>query len=291
MELPPEDLRGAVFKKGVAALKNAGIQNPALDAAVLLGYVTGESPSTVLLDRGLALAPDETTIYMALVQKRCGRTAVSRLVGSREFYSRDFHITDDVLDPRPETEILVEQAIRCLEDQDGWSRVLDIGTGSGAIAVTVAAQVPHARVIATDISKAALDVARQNAERHAVLERVSFIQADLLNGFREEGHFHVILSNPPYVSSSQFKGLQVEVREGDPLMALVSGPNGTEYYPPLVHRSMDLLVGNGSLMVEVSGGQAGAVAGIFEEAGFAEVAIVNDLSGTGRVVKGKKKNA
>jgi release factor glutamine methyltransferase len=151
--------------------------------------------------------------------------------------------------------------------------------------------VVRARVIATDISKAALDVARRNAERHAVLDRVSFIQADLLNGFRKEAYFHVILSNPPYVSCAQFEGLQEEVREGDPLIALVSGPNGIEHYPPLINRSMELLVRNGNLMVEVGAGQAGVVAGMFEGAGFKEVAIVNDFSGIGRVVRGKKKNA
>jgi len=291
MDALPGDQRHAAFKRGVATLKEAGIQNPALDAAVLLGYVTGESPATVLLDRGATLAPSETRQYSTMVQKRCERIAVSRLVGAREFYSRKFHITDDVLDPRPETEILVEQAIHCLEDLEGSPTVLDIGTGSGAIAVTVAAEIPRARVTATDISMAALVVARRNAACHSTLERVDFIQANLLDGIRGERNFHVILSNPPYIAGAQFDDLQEEVWKGDPAVALVSGPDGTECYPPLVKCSMELLVPDGSLMVEVGAGQADIVAGIFDQERFVDITIVNDLAGTGRVVKGKKKNA
>jgi release factor glutamine methyltransferase len=120
---------------------------------------------------------------------------------------------------------------------------------------------------------------------------VNFIQADFLNGIRGEGNFQIILSNPPYISSAQFENLQEEVREGDPMVALVSGPDGTECYLPIVERSMDLLGLDGSLMVEVGAGQCRVVAGIFKQAGFVDVQIVDDLAGTGRVVKGKKKNA
>ncbi len=291
MEISPDNRKHTAFKRGVVALKKAGIENPALDASILLGFVTGEPPSTVLLDRESTLAPSETELYSTLVQKRCGWVAVSRLVGGREFYSRNFYITEDVLDPRPETEILIEEAIRCMEDLQESPAVLDIGTGSGAIAVTLAAEIPRARVTATDISMAALAIARRNALRHSVLERVNFIQTNLLNGIRGEGSFHVILSNPPYISRTQFESLPKDVREGDPMVALVPGPDGTECYFPLVARSRELLGAEGSLMVEVGAGQCDIVAGIFDQAGFADVHIVNDLAGTGRVVKGKKKSA
>ena len=301
MEVSPGDRKQVVFKRGVADLKAAGIENPALDAAVLLAFVTGEPPATVLLDRGSALAPSEIELYGALVRKRCGRVAVSRLMGSREFYSREFYITDDVLDPRPETEILVEQAIRCLEGLEGNPAVLDIGTGSGAVAVAVAAQIPRARITATDISMPALVVARRNAVSHSVQERVNFLQTDLLEGIRVEGirekgiqrdgGFHLILSNPPYISCAEFENLQEEVRGGDPRVALISGPEGTECYSPLAERSMGLLCAGGSLMVEIGAGQGDVVAGIFHQAGFVDIQIVDDLAGIGRVVKGKKKYA
>jgi release factor glutamine methyltransferase len=283
--------RGVAFRDGVAALKEAGIESPVLDAAVLLGHVTGELPATVLLDRESILKPSEKELYSTLVRKRCGRVAVSRIVGAREFYSRSFHITSAVLDPRPETEILVEQAIRCLEDMDGTLAVLDVGTGSGAIGVTVAAQIPRARVTATDISMAALAVARRNAKCHQVQDRMNFLQADLLDGIKDQGFFQAILSNPPYISRCQFDSLPEEVRRGDPTVSLVSGHGGTEFYPPLAERSLELLGTGGSLMVEVGAGQDSIVAGIFHRAGYEDVQVVNDFAGIGRVVKGKKRNA
>ena len=212
-------------------------------------------------------------------------------MGEREFYSRNYLVKEDVLDPRPETEILVEEAIRCLKDIKGDPAVLDIGTGSGAIAVTVAAELPRTRVTATDISMAALAVARRNAVRHNVGKRLNFIQADLLNGIRGEGNFQAILSNPPYIAHDLFQDLQDEVRKGDPMVALVPGAEGTECYAPLARSAMNLLEEGGRLIVETGTGQAEVVAGIFRQAGLADVRIVHDLAGTGRVVTGGKEYA
>lgn len=291
MQPPLDERRQAVFKKGVDALREAGIENPALDAAVLLGYVTGEPPESVLLERDRTVDPSARALYSTLISRRCGRAAVSRLIGSREFFSRKFSITPEVLDPRPETELLVEEAVRFLEGREGALRVLDVGTGSGVIAVTVALELPLARVTATDISLPALAVARRNATLHAVRDRVDFIQTDLTSGVRGGGLFDAVLSNPPYISLRDFDSLPEEVRSGDPMQALVSGDAGTEHYPVLAQRSLALLAGGGCLMVEVGAGQAGDVARILTRAGFEEVATVNDLAGHGRVVKGIRKNA
>ena len=291
MEIPLVDRRGILFQKGVDALKAVGIENPALDASVLLGYVTGVPVDAVLMDRNSVVTPSESRSYEALIRKRCERIPVSRLLGEREFYSRNFHVNGDVLDPRPETELLVEEALLNLEKLEGNASVLDIGTGSGAIAVTIASQLPRVWVTATDISMAAIAVARRNAGRHRVQDRVDFVQANLLNGIRGSGCFHLIVSNPPYIPHALFDSLPDEVRKGDPMVSLVPGENGTECYPPLAEGAMDLLHTDGSLMVEVGAGQCGHVAGIFKKAGFADVTIVHDLAGTGRVVKGQKKNA
>ena len=291
MGTPQAEGRHGAFVRGVAALKEAGITNPALDAAILLGYAAGEAPDTVLLDRKSTLAPSEAALYDALIRKRCTRVAVSRVVGGREFYSRHFKITDDVFDPRPDTEILVEEAIRYLEKIEGDPTALEIGTGSGAVAVTIAAEVPRVRITATDISLAALAVARQNAVRYAVSDRIRFLQADLMKGIRKRERFHAILSNPPYISIGELPDLHQEVREGDPPVALLSGPEGTEYYPLLAEGSMGLLLPGGSLMVEVGSGQDTVVAAMFERAGFTDIRVVNDLAGIGRVVKGIKKSA
>lgn len=291
MEVTRDARRRLIFTRGVATLKEAGLETPALDAAVLLGYVTSEPPETVLLDRESFLTPSKADLFNALVRKRCEGTAVSRLVGEREFYSRKFFVNQDVLDPRPETETLVEHALCCLRSMDKPPAVLDVGTGSGAIAITIAAELLSTRVTATDISLAALAVARRNARRHAVGRRIAFVQADLLDGIRRGERFDIILSNPPYISFAQFENLPAEVRGGDPKTALVSGPEGVEFYMPLVEGSKDLLVPGGSLMVEVGDGQGAAVAGMFQRAGFENVHIVDDLGGRGRVVAGKKKDA
>jgi len=291
MEGPVVDSRGILFRKGVGALKNAGVQSPALDAAVLLGYVTGIPAAMVLVDRDSVVTPCESRTYSSLIRKRCERIAVSRLVGEREFYSRSFHVNEDVLDPRPETEILVEKAVLDLEELEGNAAVLDIGTGSGAIAITIAALLPKVRVTATDISMAALVVARRNARRHRVQNRVDFVQANLLNGIRGGGCFQLIVSNPPYIPRALFDDLPDEVRKGDPMVSLVPGENGMEFYRPLAEGAMERLNADGSLMVEVGTGQCDHVAGIFEQAGLKDVAITHDLAGTGRVVRGRKKNA
>jgi release factor glutamine methyltransferase len=283
--------RGEVFEQGVAALKGAGVENPALDAAVLLGYVTGAPTGAVLLDRQLHMSSGQRDLYHGLILKRCQRVPVSRLLGEREFFSRNFYITPDVLDPRPDTEILVEEAMKFLEEYTGRPYILDVGTGSGAIAVTLAAQMPGARIAATDISFRALKVARSNALRHGVLDRIDLIQTDLFSGIRGEGKFSMIVSNPPYVSCSQHERLDKEVREGDPEVALVAGPEGTEFYPRLLGQAGKMLSPGGSLMVEVGQGQDKAVAGMFCDAGLTDVCIIKDLGGIGRVVTGRTENA
>ena len=291
MEIMPVDSRGMLFQKGVRALKGAGVQSPALDAAVLLGYATGVPAATVLMDRDLVVTPGQSRSYAALIRKRCERIAVSRLLGEREFYSRAFHVNEDVLDPRPETEILVEEAVCSLAKLEGSPSVLDIGTGSGAVAVTIAAQLPGVRVTATDISMAALVVARRNALRHHVQDRVAFVQANLLDGVRGGGCFNLIVSNPPYIPRALFDSLPDEVRKDDPMLALVPGEHGTECYRPLAVGGMDFLSADGYLMVEVGAGQSAHVAGIFEKAGFADVAVIQDLAGIDRVVTGRKNRA
>jgi release factor glutamine methyltransferase len=166
--------RGEAFRRSVSLLGEAGIGNPALDASVLLGYVTGEEPATALMERSKVLTADEAALYETLIERRCRRETVSRLTGQKEFYSRVFHTTPDVLDPRPETEILVEKALHHLKDLTGKPKVLDIGTGSGVIAVTLAAENRNAVVTATDISPAALKTAAANSARHGVSDRVRF---------------------------------------------------------------------------------------------------------------------
>ena len=284
-----EDLdRAEAFRKGVSILKGAGIANPALDTSVLLGHITGEAPGTVLLERNKVLTNDESARFAALIERRCNREVVSRLVGTKEFFSRAFRTSQNVLDPRPETEILVDEALDCVRRLPGHPKVLDVGTGSGVIAVTLSIEDPRVSVVATDICFNALKLALANARDHGVSDRICFIKADLAQCFAETACFDLLVSNPPYVSRGEYPALPTEVRIGDPVSALVAGPEGTEFFEPLVRWAGILLRPGGALLVEVGAGQSLFVEEIFRNGGFKEVATLPDLAGIGRVVKGKR---
>lgn len=280
-----------LFRDAIETLRDSGIENPALDAAVLLGHVTGETSAEVLLKPGSEVGPEQAARFRRLISGRCRRVAVSRLVGRREFYSRSFRISRHVLDPRPETEVLVDEALEVLKGAGKDPKVLDVGTGSGAIAVTIAAERPAVSVTATDISMEALVLARTNAAEHGVGERVRFVRTDLAAGIGGREGYHLIVSNPPYVPRAQIETLPAEVREGDPRVALEAGPEGTEFYPELARLALRLLKPGGTLMVEVGEGQDSTVSELFGRTGLVDTRTVRDLSGTGRVVAGSTKRA
>ena len=280
--------RGKAFQTGVALLERAGISNPALDASVLLGHTIGKTAATILMERNATLTAEEAALFQDLIERRCRRETLSRLIGKKEFYSRSFRTTRDVLDPRPETEILVERSLESFGSFCGSPKVLDVGTGSGAIAVTLAAESPGSFVVATDISMAALGIALGNAEDHGVLDRIRFIATDLASSLVETARFDVIVSNPPYVSRTEYPTLPLEVLQGDPVEALVAGPEGTEFYPVLAELACKLLNPGGHLLVEVGCGQSPFVESLFKSKGFENVEAFPDLAGIARVVRGTR---
>lgn len=278
--------RGEAFRRGIAFLKRAGVSNPAMDASILLGHITGETSATVLLERNMALTTRETALFQNLIERRCRHEMLSRLIGEKEFFSRAFRTTSDVLDPRPETEILVEKAIDCLKKLSGQPWILDVGTGSGVIAVTLAAENPRVHVVATDISAEALKLALVNAQNHRVSGRIRFVRTDLALCIKDGRCFDQIVSNPPYISKTEYPKLPVEVIKGDPVESLVAGPEGTEFYPALAELAGRLLKPGGHLIVEVGLGQSSFVKDLFLEKGLDCVEIFPDLAGVPRVVKG-----
>lgn len=280
--------RGKAFRMGVSLLAEAGIDNPALEASVLLGYVTGEEAATVLMGRRQTLNGSEKALYETLIERRCRHETLSRLTGRKEFYSRDYHVNKDVLDPRPETEILVEEALHCLKSFPGRRNILDVGTGSGVIAVTLAAEHRDAVVTATDISTEALKTAVCNAAMHGVSDRVRFIRADLAECFADTSLFDLVVSNPPYVSMADYRTLPPEVRSQDPAVALLGGPDGTRFYPALAEIASRLLNPRGHLLVEVGAGQDRLVKHLFQDAGLVDLEVFQDLSGISRVIKGTR---
>jgi release factor glutamine methyltransferase len=231
--------------------------------------------------------------FRALVKRRAEGVPVAYLVGHREFYSLDFRVTPDVLIPRPETELLVLTLLDRIKEYRAGERpieVADVGTGSGIVAITTARHAPGVRVTAIDTSPRALAVARENAVRLQVADRVEFIESDLFAAVGAEKRFDFVASNPPYVASGEFASLAREVREHEPRAALVAGDSGTSVIEPLVSQAGQRLKSGGWLLLEISPMLEERVQGLVARDGrFEPAAIIKDPAGLPRVVQARRK--
>ena len=258
-----------------------GIESPRLDAELLVAKALGTDRVGLYLDLNRPLVDQERNAIRPLVARRRDREPVAYILGHRDFWGRRFEVTPDVLIPRPDTETLVEHALKCIPE-DAGCRVLDVGTGSGAIAVTIAAERPLARVTATDISDAALKVASQNAETLAVASRIRFERADLLCG---DERYDIIVSNPPYIAQAEIAGLQPEVREHEPLSALEAGEDGLDVVRALLAAGVTATDAGAQMLIEVGIGQAPSVVALASEhSEWESVAVHLDLNRIERVV-------
>lgn len=258
-----------------------GIESPRLDAELLVAEALGLDRVGLYLDLHRPLVDRERSSIRPLVARRREREPVAYILGHRDFYGRRFSVTPDVLIPRPDTETLVDHALDCIPADQPF-RVLDIGTGSGAIAVTIAAERPVAVVTATDISQAALGVAASNAERLGVADRIRFEQADLLSGAEQ---YDLVLSNPPYIARSQMESLQAEVREHEPIGALAAGEDGLDIVRALLTATETATATGAQLLVEVGAGQAVSVQDFASSnTAWQSVAVYRDLNRIERVV-------
>ncbi len=216
--------------------------------------------SVIVADPNLALNPEEITQLEAMLERRLKHEPVSRILGWREFYGRRFQINQHVLDPRPDTEVLVETALKKMDARFGADypcRFLDVGTGSGCIAVSLLAERPAWRGIATDLSAQALAVARHNAETHKVIERLELVETNWADGLA--GPFDLIVSNPPYIPAAEIDDLMPEVRDYDPRLALAGGADGLQAYRELIAVARELASDGGMLIVEIGTSQTRAV--------------------------------
>jgi release factor glutamine methyltransferase len=236
------------------------------------------------------VAEDELARFRELVRRRLQHEPVQYIVGTTEFYGLEFTVSPHVLIPRPETEHLVEAVIDRLKAGDATEpRILDIGTGSGVIAVTLAAQLATAQLTATDVSTDALAVAAANAESNGVGDRVTFFPHDILSGNPEAigGPFDVVVSNPPYIATADMAELQEEIRAHEPIAALTDGGDGLAFYRRFASLLPTLLAPGGLLAVEIGYGQSEVVRGILADAGLRDIEVVRDYSGIDRVVLGR----
>jgi release factor glutamine methyltransferase len=258
-----------------------GIASPRLDAELLVAKALGMDRVGLYLDLNRPLVDQERSAIRPLVARRREREPVAYILGHRDFYGRRFDVSPAVLIPRPDTETLVEHALECIPN-DTACRVLDVGTGSGALAVTIAAERPLSFVTATDISDAALEVASRNAERLEVNSRIRFERADLLSGAEQ---YDVIVSNPPYITQSEMATLQTEVREHEPAIALEAGEDGLDVVRALLAAAEPATARGAQMLIEIGAGQAASVVSFAaEHTAWQSVAVYPDLSRIERVV-------
>jgi release factor glutamine methyltransferase len=271
-----------ILDKGTAALREARVDSPRLDAEVLLSHVLRCERVMLLKEPERRLSDSESAFFMSLVARRAAAEPIAYLTGKKEFMGLVFNVSPAVLIPRPETELLVETAAALLS---GIARpvIADVGTGSGAIAVSLAFLAPGARVFAVDADPAALTVAEDNAVKHGVADRVTFAVGDLLEPLRGQvAVFDLVAANLPYIPSAAMEALPPEVRR-EPTAALDGGPDGLLFYRRLVPEVKRLLKRGGRLLAEIDPGQARAMSALFQ-AGTWSVEFRADLSGRTRVV-------
>jgi release factor glutamine methyltransferase len=264
-----------------------GSEAARLEAEVLLAHVRG--CPRIALYTAFDTPVDEAARgrFRELVKRRGEGEPVAYLVGSREFFSLPFRVTPAVLVPRPETEGLVVRVIDLCKPL-ATPRIIDVGTGSGAIAVTLAKHLPQAVITATDISAEALAVARENAARHGVADRIEFLECDLLDHPRAAGPWDVIVSNPPYVRNDEFEALPRDVRLHEPKGALVSGPTGVEVIERLAAAAAERLAPGGWLVCEIGPAEASEAA-LARQAGLVSAPTIRDLAGLPRIVQAQRK--
>jgi len=256
------------------------------DAETLLLHLTGKNRGWLLAHLDDEFGECKSIGYSQLIDRRLAGEPIQYITGECEFYGLPFRVNRDVLIPRPETEHLVEKVLELAPNFER-PRIVDVGTGSGAIAVALAYKLPAARVTATDISRAALNVARGNAERNEVAERIRFLESDLLGPVAGE-RFEFVVSNPPYVADGDRETLAVEVRNYEPELALFAGANGMDVYRRLTPLAYEALVPGGFAVFEIGHGQAASIAELFEATGFSEIQFTKDLQGIDRVIAGRR---
>ncbi|WP_372839689.1 peptide chain release factor N(5)-glutamine methyltransferase [Phaeovulum sp.] len=274
----PDPLTGTeALRLAVQRLAAAGIETPAADARRLLAHAMRLAPDRLTLESPRALSSAELAAFDAALAQRLRRQPVAQILGFRQFWGRDFRVTRATLDPRPETETLVAEALT-----RPFARVLDLGTGTGCILLSLLAERPAARGLGIDASPEALAVARENAAALGLEARAELRLGDWFDGV--QGQFDLIVSNPPYIAAAEMPGLAPEVRDWEPALALTPGGDGLAAYRAIAAGARDRLAPSGRLLLEIGPTQALAVIGLLAANGLPDATVLTDLDGRDRVV-------
>ena len=280
-----------LMEEGTQALLKAGVEEASLDSRYLLLEAFHTDMTHFLLDRNKRLPEEDSileslSVYRSMIGKRSLRIPLHQITGSREFMGLDFEVNEHVLIPRQDTETLVELV---LKDYKGkMPKILDLCTGSGCIAISLAKLGGFDRVTAADISEEALLVAERNAGKHLGEGRITLVKSDLFEAFKNQRTFDVIVSNPPYIPTKIIEGLQPEVRDHEPMLALDGKEDGLYFYRILALESRSHMVLGGAVYFEIGYDQGEAVSGLLKDAGFGQIRVVPDAAGLDRVVCARK---
>lgn len=279
--MAPETLAAAVAA-ATETLAAAGIEGARREAMLLLAYLLKSDISIIYRENERRLSADEQAAFDALIARRAAREPLSHITGRREFWSLEFLVSGDVLDPRPDSETLIEAALSYRDGGMQLRRLLDLGTGSGCLLLTLLHELPEASGIGVDVSDAALAIANENARRLGLAERAAFVRGDWAAAI--EGSFDLIVSNPPYIPVGEIVTLQPEVRDYEPHLALDGGADGLDCYRAILRDVPRLLPPGGLVLFEVGAGQAGDVGQLMVEAGLGDIRTFRDIAGIERCI-------
>lgn len=273
------------LKEASEHLRAASVANDLLDAQTLLAEALGKDRTYLIVNFKERLTVDVLSKFQAMISRRAAGEPLQYITGHQEFFGLDFEVTPDVLIPRPETELIVEETIRLVQQSRiANPMIVDVGAGSGCIAVALARELGDARVIASDISLAALRVACRNATRHNLENRIDFVAADLLEAITAESFSDFILSNPPYVSEKELPTLQREVRDWEPRMALTDSDDGLSIYRRLLNDAPSRLKPGGYLICEIGYTQSETISAMVDRKVWDEARLLDDLQGIPRTI-------
>jgi len=270
-----------------SSLRNAGVSEPRREASSLLSHVIQRDRTFLISHAEHQINSEEFESFGAVLERRAGGEPLQYITGQQDFYGRVFRVSPDVLIPRPETELLVESALELLNSSDGY--ICDVGTGSGCIAISVLCERPGARAVAVDISTAALSFAQQNADDLGVKDRIEFLVSDCFSSVPITSAFDLIVSNPPYIDLDVVAGLQREVRDHEPMIALTPGPDGLAIIRRLINDAPRFLREDGHLLLEIGFDQGDVVQEMVEKTVWELTDIRPDLQGIPRIVVLRKK--
>jgi release factor glutamine methyltransferase len=280
------------IKKIAAALSVLGIESPETEAEIMVRHCLNIDP-VKLYGENPELSKEDELLLHRMVQRRAEREPLQYIIGDVDFMGLKIEVSNGVLIPRPETELMAEYAIKKITNQNPTPdtrhpslKILDLCTGSGCLALALAKGCTESRVIGCDSSEAALEIARRNALINEI-NNVKFLRGDLFGPLSDKDRFDMIISNPPYIKTGDIQGLQPEIKDWEPLQALDGGADGLEYYRMIIPESVSRLRDGGILMFEHGDGQSGEITSMLDDAGFEEINIVKDYSGQERVIEAR----